>query len=949
MFHSIEIGTLISGVGTLLAQTPLDPTDVTTPEEAALVFSGPKFFVALISGVVLAIATQLVLTNLSIAAGISYLGHSGDDSDHSSSQSDSGSFGGTVKKIGTAVGLWTLVTVSLALFVACLLAVKLSLIESSALGAIVGLVIWAAYFSLLFWFSSNTVTSMVGSIINTATSGVQSLIGTATAAMGAKAASNQVVSTAEAAAAAVRRELTAGIDPGSIRDSVEDYLERLKLPEFDLSRIRRDFETLVNDPELRSLASSGELSNIDRQQFVDLVSSRTDFSRRDVERIANTLYSVWYQVLGQQQDPISTFRSYLSSAKPDQLRSREFNSKLDQLIDEVRRSRKTTESTEKKQPGLMEQALQYGLSTLTGAVLSRADLSNLDVEKILTQLQSTRDRLSDQAGQVGDKLKSAMPYSTIRADVENYLLNSYSWHLNRETINQEFPQILHDPQADPGVVRRDLERLDRTYFVDLLSQRGVFAQERINEIADQLENIRVEVLGRVQSAEHVEGQQDLRTRVETYLRSTGKDELNPEGIEREFGLLLSDPHAGYEALRTRLSHFDRETLVALIKQRTDLSPEESAQLLTRLETTRDRVLSEAQNLSPQHVAEKTKERYDATLAKIADYLRNTGREELNPEGIQRDLQTLLHNPQEGAIAVRQRLSQLDRETLVKLLSQRQDLSEEQVNHLIDQVQEAISTIVRMPRRFASRTQQRVQDFQGNLETYLRNTHKEELNPEGIKRDLQTLLSDPRGGISSLSDRLSLVDRSTVVALLSQRKDMTEEEANRVVDQVISVRDQTMEQVRGIQRRIQSTIDSIFARIRNYLNSLERPELNYEGIRHDFRTLFNDPKAGFEALRDRLGSFNRETLVAILSSREDVSEADVNRLIDQAESARTNVLRRAERVQEETQRRLAEVRYQAKKQAEEARKAAASAAWWVFGTAVVSAAASALAGAVAVAG
>jgi len=46
----------------------------------------------------------------------------------------SGSVGGTIRKIGTAVGIWTLVTVSIALFIACL-AVQLSLIDNAGLGA----------------------------------------------------------------------------------------------------------------------------------------------------------------------------------------------------------------------------------------------------------------------------------------------------------------------------------------------------------------------------------------------------------------------------------------------------------------------------------------------------------------------------------------------------------------------------------------------------------------------------------------------------------------------------------------------------------------------------------------------------------------------------------------------------------------------------------------------
>jgi hypothetical protein len=46
---------------------------INTPEEAALIFSGPRFFIALIAGLVLAFGFQLLLTNLSVAAGISIL------------------------------------------------------------------------------------------------------------------------------------------------------------------------------------------------------------------------------------------------------------------------------------------------------------------------------------------------------------------------------------------------------------------------------------------------------------------------------------------------------------------------------------------------------------------------------------------------------------------------------------------------------------------------------------------------------------------------------------------------------------------------------------------------------------------------------------------------------------------------------------------------------------
>jgi hypothetical protein len=146
--------------------------DSASAEDASLVFSGPKFLIAVISGVLLAFAFQIVLTNLSVAAGISILGKSSDDDSHDDHKSDS--FGSTVKKIGTGVGIWTLLTVTLALFCACYLAVKLSLLEDNGLGAIVGLVIWAAYYCLLVWVSSTTVGSLIGSVVNSGNIGLSS-------------------------------------------------------------------------------------------------------------------------------------------------------------------------------------------------------------------------------------------------------------------------------------------------------------------------------------------------------------------------------------------------------------------------------------------------------------------------------------------------------------------------------------------------------------------------------------------------------------------------------------------------------------------------------------------------------------------------------------------------------------------------------------------------------
>ena len=300
----------------------------------------------------------------------------------------------------------------------------------------------------------------------------------------------------------------------------------------------------------------------------------------------------------------------------------------------------------------------------------------------------------------------------------------------------------------------------------ILVQRNDISAEEIDPILDQLEQQRDQALvdskGLADQAKYQA--ETLWLNLEQYLRNTGKEQLNPDAIRGELKTLLDDPQAGMSAIQARLGRFDRDTLVQLFSQRQDLSEDQINENIDTIEQSWNSVRH-----APGKIVDKAQAQYDNVTTTIADYLKNTGRSELNPEGIQRDFNKLFNNPQEGVVALRRRLSQIDRDTLVKLLSQRRDLNEDQVNQVIDSVQSSIRQFIGTPRRLASRTQQQVTDFQTHLEEYLRQTGKQELNPEGIKRDISLLMNDPRVGVQSLGDRLSHFDRSTIVALLKNSR------------------------------------------------------------------------------------------------------------------------------------------------------------------------------------
>ncbi|MGF1520152.1 MAG: MFS transporter [Nodosilinea sp.] len=998
---------------------------ITTPEEASLIFSGPQFFIALLSGLILTFGFQLLLTNLSVAAGLSYVGNS------SSSSSSSGGGGG--KKIGTAFGVWTLITVSLALFFACFLAVRLSLYTSVALGAITGLVVWGLYFCLLFWFSSTTVGSLIGSVVKTATSSFQSLLGAATGAIGAKMASNQVVETAEATAAAVRRELTSGWDGVDIKSTLQDYMRTLSSPSLETEGLEAEFERLIRESDLTSIADRDTLSQLNRDSFEKLVSSRTDLSRKEVSRIADRLYGTWRKALGKSSggnDSLGELVDYLKSAHPEELVTDALGDRLDAFLDEFRQQRKGS------QGGLMSQ----GMSTLMAIVMGRADLSDLDVEKISGRLKQLKQEVGSQVDSLASKVGDGDRYSVVKADAETYLLNAYPWQLNPERMKKEFWDVIYDPFAAPGLMRQELMELDRAFFADTLATRGLLTQGEIENVSRQLEAVRCQALGEVSERYRLEAAKDTQAKIYTFLRqtpreellsdmgtnafesllddpyadaddlqerfapfgydafaqalhsrndlsetevnaiatrlegamnsvradaaglqsaakakvenqwqaiqhylqNTHKTELNPEGIKADLQTLLDEPDAGIHRLRQRLAQFDRDTLVQLLNQRQDLTEAEINHTLDQVESNWHQAIN-----APAAITAQAKAKYDAATSAIQRYLLETGKPELNPEGIRRDLGLLVNHPQAGLQAMGDRLSAMDRDTLVQLLSQRDDLSEAEVNQVIDDVLVTTRDILHMPQRLARRAQAQVVSFEQALEDYLRNTDKAALNPEGIKRDLQLLLNDPRLGAERLQTRLSQVDRDTVVALLAQRPDMTQAEAEAAVDQVLAVRNQIVAQIRKVQERVASVVRSIFARIRNYLESLGRPELDYYGIRRDLQQLMDDPQAGLESLRVRLGQVDRGTLVALLSSHDAISEVDADRIVGQVEDVRDTALSKAEQLEHAVESRLAEIKHQAYQQVEDTRKTAETAAWWIFATATVSAISAAAAGSLAV--
>jgi hypothetical protein len=355
--------------------------------------------------------------------------------------------------------------------------------------------------------------------------------------------------------------------------------------------------------------------------------------------------------------------------------------------------------------------------------------------------------------------------------------------------------------------------------------------------------------------------------------------------------------------------------------------------------------------------------------RIDKYIDKLQPRELNIEQIRKEMAKLLEDIQVEEQSETKKLG-FEKKHFIRIAEKQSHLSMQDIKKLAKVFMEVYAVsklagpltdkVISAVGKLSGGNEENISSFKEKIEDYLRRTGKEELNPDNLKKDLEHIIHHPRETRDILSNRLKSMDRSTLSALLAQRQDIGQEEANKITDNIMKAVDFVKDKL-GLdghsgdgRREGNAEIPSedgasaglrekLESRIRTYLNSLERPEFNYDGIKRDIEQIFHDPKTAFELLKSRLSLYDKDSLVALLASRENISKDDAERIAAKIVEARDNVLTKAKRIEEQTKIKLEEAKIFALHEAEATRETTISAAWWVIATAVVSGIAAALGG------
>lgn len=502
----------------------------------------PQFFICLLAGVLLAIGFQVLLTTLSVATGISFIGNLEEknkdkesdyntESDYNKEHNSSS----TLVKISSAAGIWTIVTVSLALFFASLLAVKLSLIESDTLGITLGLVIWAAFFTLMMYLEIKSVSSLLGGLFKTAIHGLRSSFDMARGIF-EKSPEHKMADMAKTTVDSIRNEIAKSMNGNDMAKKMDEYINKLKPQQLDHKKIKKDIADIINEIELEEQTSM-EDSGVKKKIFVQIASRQPNLTRHDVQKI-----------------------------------SKVFDEAKGVATSEGSRADKVLRAMDKFTPGTEEDTRQY------------------------------------------------------RSKLEAYLRNTGKEELNPDRIKQDLEQMLNEPSRSKEIALNRFNQMDKNTLVSVLSQRKDISEEQANKIAgyaeDALHYVKEKILGSPSTStsgaysmspytrdygaveEHRQnsnsgGMNKFETKISNYLNGLQRPEFNYDRLKRDFEEIFHDPKSTVPILKERLDQYDKNSLITLLSSSDHITREEAERMVNKIEEAKTNALKKAEELQMQ--------------------------------------------------------------------------------------------------------------------------------------------------------------------------------------------------------------------------------------------------------------------------------------------------------------------------------------------------------------
>jgi hypothetical protein len=495
-----------------LAQVyPSTTVPATIPDTRVILHdvSGPHFFAAVVAGVILALAFQGVLTVFSMAMGLSLTPNlmkaeanrkAARPITEIEDEDDTDEHALAKHGIVNSLGLWALVTTSVALFGAAWLAVKLSLVQVNEQGVVIALVIWATFFLLVSYLEWQGVRSLIGGVMSIAHtnfhSGVDFLKG-----LGSKSQARKVEDYGRKTARAIYEELADMAHKDRLDKKLSKYLMQLKPANLDFDKIHDEVVDILSQIRIEQSLSVHE-DQAAKVLSIHMDKGNSFLNPENAAKLKQTVKKAARTV--QENNFIDKASSVAEKVLP---LSVEEAKALEDRIFEFLGSTERQELDPESIRADIEDIFQHPEATVD---IIRARLSHFDrdtlksvlvksgrisegqvddfadsVMEILATLRGRYQKASDKAGRALVVLTGELPQSA-RQKLIDYFDSLNRPELNYEAIKMDIEDILHDPKAAPAIVKNRISQMDQETLAALIRSNPWLSNEQAEVLAEQI-------------------------------------------------------------------------------------------------------------------------------------------------------------------------------------------------------------------------------------------------------------------------------------------------------------------------------------------------------------------------------------------------------------------------------------------------------------------------------
>lgn len=472
-----------------------------------LVENGPKFFVCIVAGVFLAFAFQLLLTMLSVAAGVSAVGDvqkkANKSSDSKNSSSSSGGMN-TVQKISTGFGVWTMITASISLFFASLIGVKLSLIGANFVGVSLGLVIWAAFFMLITYMEMSAASSLLGGMISTVKGGLNSMFGKSSESKEKSIAKTH----AHEQAIATREQLEKLFNTHKLDKKVEEYIDKLQPQRIDIEHVKNELKSLLTDLQVREKAEyydeetikklileeaeSSNLSQKDKEELKGHVKNLKNIAQKDASNQEKAKQGV-EQLTGADREQIDQYqqkiKEVLRNTDKEELQPEKLERDLDYIFNNPKQA---PEMIRTKASAIDRQTLIDIISAKEGVDQHQAEDYVRKVENTLKKIQSFVGAKQQQAGSQQSDIKQRI------RSIFGQKKGEAQYNYNK--IKSDFTSLFRGAGGS-GELKYKLENYNKEQMLGLVTTRTSLTCEQAEPVVTKIVEARDTVLEKATEVE----------------------------------------------------------------------------------------------------------------------------------------------------------------------------------------------------------------------------------------------------------------------------------------------------------------------------------------------------------------------------------------------------------------------------------------------------------------